>query len=157
MYNYKVDISLRYQHKCFIVYRHYNQLELSSFQYSDGPPQSWDDDPANFSILLGVWVSNHHLLQIACGYILGLYKAPDVYSHGSLHSTMRMLWTFLSLAGASIYGLVRCCMHEPCAINACAINARPHTKQHTTTMHAHLGHRLWLFLKIEVAQINSRF
>ena len=61
------------------------------FKCSDGPPQSWDDDPANFSILLGVWVSNHHLLQIACGYILGLYKAPDVYSHGSIHSTMRML------------------------------------------------------------------
>ena len=32
----------------FIVYRHYFQLELSTFQCSDVPSQSCDDDPAIF-------------------------------------------------------------------------------------------------------------
>ena len=61
------------QQKCLIVYRHYNQSELLTFQYSDDPPQSWDDDPANFSILLGIWASSRLLMQLLCGSISFLY------------------------------------------------------------------------------------
>ena len=74
------------------------------------PPQSWDDDPANFSILLGVWASSH-LLLIACGSISGLYTVPDVYCRAYEHeNTLNIPFNWLPHAYTEAYAA---CMLAP--------------------------------------------